>query len=240
MATPPEKNTAGAAAAQPAQPAAATEKVPPTVPASLAERLLDALQKTVTAGSSTPAEGKITTDEKSRYLAELAAYKCLNDQADAISGQVNHLGLRNARIRMIDSMNVVGDDLLLQQMLAEFSYWQHTFADRLNALQLQLPHGKSTRGKSSVVASVAGTTIVAGLLGVLPSIISLFRSDLELKGQQVTTPSRTALQLRVAHGIHGAIVLMPQMRQVTDCTLLQSLLETETKRRDFSRPSSCR
>jgi hypothetical protein len=162
---------------------------------AIAEANLAKLKAQIPTGETKPIEGKITTDEKSGYFAELAAYSAMVSEAGAIAEKVNSLSLEGEKpcLMIVDSLDFCGPDAELHQVSNQLDFWKRQLEDADKRIQELL---KPTKLPLAIMAPLA-----IGLLSAAADIIGYFRIDYDIKGRDIKL-SDTALRSLVAGRIH--------------------------------------
>ena len=185
-------------------------------------------------GETKPVEGKITTDDKSGYIATLAGYDALVLRADEIAQIINRLNLEKARIIIVNSLDFVSADVQLIQVLKQISYCDSLIDDQIKNIRNYIENikdiinpKKKAKGLPAEEAlevetalQVPGVAILSGfgsavqiakgVISSLADIVGYFKVDYDIKGQDINL-SNTALHSLVAGHIAtaGRTVFLP-------------------------------
>lgn len=165
------------------------------------------LEAEIPSGKSQPVEGKITADEKSGYVATLAAYKAMIQKAGTIANEIEKQNLGNSpRLLIVDSLDFCVLDVQLIQVLNQLSFWKSELHDQIQRIQflikaISAPGVEPMVKKRGVMAPLTeAPAVIGGIVSSIADIVGYFRVDYEIKGQAISL-SNTALQALVASRI---------------------------------------
>jgi hypothetical protein len=166
------------------------------------------LEAEIPAGKSQPVEGKITADEKSGYVATLAAYTAMIAEAGNIADEVAKQNLgASPHLLIVDSLDFCALDVQLIQILSQLSFWEGELAAQIKGIQFFIemisPPSERKEERGRVKAAFAGAPAFAGgIVSSIADIVGYFRVDYDIKGQAISL-SNTTLQALVARHIIG-------------------------------------
>jgi hypothetical protein len=121
-----------------------------------------------------PSAGTVPA-EKHGYASELLAYRVVDILAEAIANRVSRqLGTGSCLLLVSDLEQALGG-MPLAEMRGQISLMERTFDERQKENQLLL------EGPAELAAEVASIlTAVGGVVGALPNLLALFRSDYKI------------------------------------------------------------
>jgi hypothetical protein len=152
-------------------------------------------------GKSQPVEGKITADEKSGYIATLAAYKAIIQQAGIIANEIEKQNLGNRpHILIVDSLDFCSLDVQLIQIKQQVRYWDGAIQGQTDEIEEFIKNIAKiiTPGKGvGLIGVTEAADAVSGIVSSIADLIGYFRIDYDIKGQAINL-ANTALQALVA------------------------------------------
>jgi hypothetical protein len=192
-------------------------------------------------GSTTPLEGKIETDDKSGYIAELLGYRAMEHCAQSIADTINKLALeghRNhakAQILIVDSLNVVLGDVPLEQVRRQMNLIKTELTiqnARLNSLiepvaerAREIDTGQPKEKPAELLATPAlAIGAVTSVVSQFTDLLSYFRTDYSLKGRTFTI-SDEALAASVAGKITNSEVCILNFNRLSPSSSADSVMK---------------
>lgn len=195
------------------------------------------LKAQIPSGSTKPAEGKITTDEKSGYAAELAAYKAMRKKAEVIADIIK-TKCRDSigGILLVDSLDYSGADVQLLQISTQIDSLHQLLEKQINKLKDLI--GIEEKALTPEAKKFFLPGLALPVLSVLPQAISAaadvlgyFRMDYDVKGKTINK-SDTAFRSMVAGCIPYPVYLSgfhniensPLLNRFNQCVLKRNTL----------------
>ncbi len=186
-------------------------------------------------GNARPREGTVTLDEKAGYLSTIIAYRAILRHADAVAQAVSDLHLQEARIMLVDSIELAAGDVGLLQLDAHFKAWAEELQSLNNALE-ELLEQEKPKALSSVVPFVlpalAGlfgalnpatlAPLLLGTVGATADLLGYFKTDYNISGRDVSV-SDMAVRARVAGKISGVSVYLQDFYRIDISPLINQL-----------------
>jgi hypothetical protein len=197
---------------------------------SVAEALKAKREAYFPKGEAKPLEGKIETDEKFGYVAELTAYKSMQRCVETIGKATQDKLPETARILLVDTLDFAQGDSPLIQVQKQFALFTAKFESmktRFDTLLKKSLIGQRKPAGSELLAGVGtvlfGATSIASLIA---DLAGYFRSDYNIKGQDFAL-SDESLRISVAGKISKVSAYMLNFSLIVESdifTTFQSLL----------------
>lgn len=196
---------------------------------AIAEANKKKLEAQLPTGAPAAPEGKTTTDEKFGYLAEMVAYDAVLAQAATIADQIAALPLGDAKILLVDDLDVAGADVQRLQVEQHLKSVHTALEKQIEINNELLPDGEALESlvtKSVGIAGVgAALTAVPALLGAVAGIVGMFQTDYDVKGQDFAL-SDVGLRAAVAGKLKAKYpVIFPALFRLESAALLDQFNE---------------
>jgi len=189
----------------------------------IAEANLAALKAQFPPGESKPIEGKVTTDEKSGYVADLVAYHAMIETANIIAGKINNLSLsEESRLIIVDSLDFCGPEVQLLQVSSQINFWYSELDGQIMSIDGLLPKEVKVEEEIEMFGLApiaAGSVLATGLLSSAADIIGYFRTDYEVKGREIKL-SDVSLRSLVAGRVDKCPVYLLNFHRISSSDLI--------------------
>ena len=186
----------------------------------VAEEKLAAAQARLPESKAEPPPGAITADEKFGYVSQLVAYGALKAIAETVGERLKKAPLgENAKILIVDHLDFSQGDLPLMQLDQQFLIFQKALQN-----QIDLCDGLAGLGKEAMpeVATEAAAVLAAAplVLGALADIVSYFKVDYNVAGQEFTLASEAAMA-SIAGGLSGLDVRVHGLNTIAESEIVR-------------------
>lgn len=194
---------------------------------------IDKLKAQLPSGETKAAEGKITTNEKSGYVAELATYNTMRHLAKDIAKIVLDKGKQNIKgILLTTTLDYSYTNVQSAHMSLQVESFKHLVKRQITKIEsLIKPRARETilagaqlaDGRMFMAPLLAGAAVplatkaapflagaavegISGTISALADVIGYFRMDYEVKGKTISV-SDTAFRAMVANHIPPPVYL---------------------------------
>lgn len=192
---------AAEAEAKAAKGAADARKAATEAEAAAFKAVQDKEKAQLPSGESKPVEGKIETDDKFGYLAEVSAYQAMNLATEAIAQTLADKTGTRSGILIVDALDCCIDDIAVQQVMEQLLFFETELIDQekknqgLRKQRSGIPEDAMPMAASATLASTLA--LVSGSLSAVADIVGFFKTDIAISGREVDL-SGNALRAGVA------------------------------------------
>ncbi len=202
---------------------------------AIAQANLDRLKMQLPSGTTKPVEGKINTDDKSGYAAELAAYNAMRQKARIIADIITEKGKdKIGGILLADSLDYCAGDVQLIQISTQIDSFSRLIENQIKKFKVQAGIDIEALVKAEETGGVLKFAI-SPILPFIPQVISAaadvlgyFRMDYDVKGKTITK-SDTAFRAMVANYLRYPVYL-PGFHRIEKSELLEDFNQCYSKR----------
>lgn len=197
---------------------------------TIATKWRELIDKLLPTGETKPLEGKVETDEKFGYVAQLVAHRALSELAGEVVEQLTRSedeGLtENHRVLIVDKLEYAANELPLIEVESLYTYFgkviqnQHESNKGILDTSREESHAELA---SALPLALAAVSAAPALMSTITDVASYFRTDYGITGQTFNLNSEglvatVAGKLRTSKRIQ---VFLPDFQLIGDSKLLK-------------------